>query len=218
MIGIYKITSPSKKIYIGQSIDIKKRWQYYYKLNCKAQQKLYYSLQKYGVNNHKFEIIALCLKEDLNELEIYYSALFNSTNQRNGLNIKECGKNGTASIETRQKMSKSAKGRKLSNETKNKIGKANIGRNIGKICSKETRNKLSDFNLGKKLSKETRKKMSISCKYNGAKKVINIETGDIYNSIKEVSLILNIKFTTLVAKLSGQNKNNTKYKLITKNN
>ena len=32
MIGIYKITSPNKKIYIGQSINIEKRFKWYLRL------------------------------------------------------------------------------------------------------------------------------------------------------------------------------------------
>ena len=36
MIGIYKITSPTKRIYIGQSINIEKRFKSYEKLNCKS--------------------------------------------------------------------------------------------------------------------------------------------------------------------------------------
>ena len=48
-IGIYKIVSPSEKIYIGQSINIEKRWEKNYKtLKCKTQTKLYNSLKKYG--------------------------------------------------------------------------------------------------------------------------------------------------------------------------
>ena len=47
MIGIYKITNPKEKVYIGQSIDIEKRWKrYYYTLNCKSQTALYRSLKK----------------------------------------------------------------------------------------------------------------------------------------------------------------------------
>ena len=38
--GIYKITSPSGKIYIGQSINIKSRWKYYEKLRCNKQFKI----------------------------------------------------------------------------------------------------------------------------------------------------------------------------------
>jgi hypothetical protein len=50
MIGIYKITSPSKKVYIGQSVNIEKR-KYFYEIgNCKKQIKLYNSIKKYGLN------------------------------------------------------------------------------------------------------------------------------------------------------------------------
>ena len=43
MIGIYKITSPSNKIYIGQTTNYKKRLGDYYNLNCINQIKLYNS-------------------------------------------------------------------------------------------------------------------------------------------------------------------------------
>ena len=58
MIGIYKITSPSNKIYIGQSLNIEKRFYDYKKLfNCKGQHYLYRSFLKYGIENHTFEVI-----------------------------------------------------------------------------------------------------------------------------------------------------------------
>ena len=56
-IGIYKITSPNNKIYIGQSVDIYKRWNYHKKLYSNDSPKLYYSLKKYGSENHIFEIV-----------------------------------------------------------------------------------------------------------------------------------------------------------------
>jgi hypothetical protein len=37
MIGIYKIINPKGKTYIGQSINIEKRWNGYKKLHCKGQ-------------------------------------------------------------------------------------------------------------------------------------------------------------------------------------
>lgn len=53
IIGIYKITSPSGKIYIGQSINIEKRWEKYQKYieNIKNQIKLYNSLKNMVGNN-----------------------------------------------------------------------------------------------------------------------------------------------------------------------
>ena len=57
MIGIYKITSPSNKVYIGQSVNIKKRFDYYIKMYPRVRQqvRLYKSFLKYGVKHHKFE-------------------------------------------------------------------------------------------------------------------------------------------------------------------
>ena len=86
MIGIYKITSPSGKIYIGQSIDIKKRWKRYANLSgVEGQRRLYRSLKKYGFDNHNFEILIECDFEQLNELERYYQDIYNVLGE-NGLN------------------------------------------------------------------------------------------------------------------------------------
>ena len=60
IIGIYKITSPTNRIYIGSSNDIYNRWCSYKNLKCKSQTKLYNSLLKYGAENHIFEIIENC--------------------------------------------------------------------------------------------------------------------------------------------------------------
>lgn len=117
MIGIYKITSPSKKIYIGQSIDIEKRWFFYKKLHCKKQVKLYHSFLKYGVNKHKFEIVQLCEKEQLNELEKYYVDLFQTFNNKYGLNLQDGGgANASMSEETKIKIGLANKGRIISYE------------------------------------------------------------------------------------------------------
>lgn len=126
MIGIYKITSPSNKVYIGQSVDIKKRWMfynYYLKKESCIGTKLYYSFQKYGPKNHQFEIIEECEENQLDEREIHWIKFFNSVEE--GLNISEGGLGGKHNEETKQKMRKSALGRKLSKEAKEKISKAN---------------------------------------------------------------------------------------------
>ena len=87
MIGIYKITNPKSKIYIGQSIDIEKRFKQYQSLcNSKSQTKLYRSLNKYGVENHIFEIIEECDLDLLNEKERYYQEFYDCVNK--GLNCR----------------------------------------------------------------------------------------------------------------------------------
>lgn len=102
MIGIYKITSPTNRVYIGQSVNIEKRWKDYNLLkNCKPQIKLYRSLIKYGIINHKFEIIEECSIEQLNERERYWQDYYNVLGLM-GLNCilqKTGDKSGKDSIE-----------------------------------------------------------------------------------------------------------------------
>lgn len=53
---VYRITNPKKHVYIGITKRLKSRWREYRNLHCKAQFKIYKSLETYGVQNHKFEI------------------------------------------------------------------------------------------------------------------------------------------------------------------
>ena len=72
--GIYKITSPSGRIYIGESVDILTRWVSYRNLSCKGQPKLLGSLKKYSPENHIREV-ADEWKEKLDPR--VYNALYN---------------------------------------------------------------------------------------------------------------------------------------------
>ena len=106
--GIYKITSPNGKVYIGQSIDIQKRFKNYKGLqNCKGQIKLRNSFLKYGTNVHVFEIIEECTIDLLNTRERYWQEFYNCIS-KNGLNCiltqtKDCKK--VTSAETKINMS-----------------------------------------------------------------------------------------------------------------
>lgn len=137
MIGIYKITSPTGKVYIGQSKMIDKRKHYYSKLKCKSQTKLFNSILKYGWDKHIFEVIEECYLELLNEREIYYINKENCISP-NGLNLRHGGNIGLMSIETRAKMSEQ------------RMGDKNIM--FGKTHSKEARDKISKTHKGRKLT------------------------------------------------------------------
>jgi group I intron endonuclease len=89
--GIYKITSPSGKIYIGQSVDIDKRWRKYQWKQCRGQIKLYNSFVKYGVENHTFEILEECSIEELNDKEEFYIKHYNCFDSAIALNLKSGG-------------------------------------------------------------------------------------------------------------------------------
>lgn len=111
--GIYKITSPTGKIYIGQSVNIALRWNQY-KLLYKTIMgpKLYNSFQKHGIDKHQFEIIEECNVEQLDEREIYWGQHYNVLTEA-GLNLKLGESNGHYSDETKQKMSEAMIGRKI---------------------------------------------------------------------------------------------------------
>jgi group I intron endonuclease len=106
MIGIYKITNPKGKVYIGQSVDVNHRLGKYKRLNGNilAQKKIYNSLIKYGIENHSFEVLEECSMEQLNEKEIYYIEKYDSF--KNGLNMQIGGKSSPKSEEFKQKLRK----------------------------------------------------------------------------------------------------------------
>ena len=130
MIGIYKITSPSNKIYIGQSKDIERRFQQYQSNSCRTQIRLVHSFNKYGIDNHIFEILEECEKSELNIKERYYQDYYDVIGKQ-GLN---CMLTNTDSLprvfseETRLKLTKAKTGIKFSQETKDKISKIHKGK------------------------------------------------------------------------------------------
>jgi group I intron endonuclease len=83
--GIYKIISPSGKIYIGQSSNIERRMiEHKYRSKSKNL-KLYSSLRKYGIDNHKTDILFLSEnKYEKDRMESIYIRYYNSI--ENGLN------------------------------------------------------------------------------------------------------------------------------------
>ena len=73
MIGIYKITNKiNGHSYIGQSVNILKRWNKHRSFeSSNAQYPLYRAFKKYGIDNFIFQIIEECPVEKLDEREIY---------------------------------------------------------------------------------------------------------------------------------------------------
>jgi group I intron endonuclease len=194
---IYKITSPTKKIYIGSTINYKKRIKHYRNLDCKAQVKLYNSLIKYGFKNHIIEILEVCNNDELYRKERYYGELYDSCG-KNGLNLSLPGYDDIKpiySIETKLKKS---------------ISQSGIKNNFyGRKHTEETKKKISKINLGRKHSEEVRKKVSQNNAKHNSKIVIDLENGIFYNSAKEASIYKCIPHSTLRSRLNGGLKNIT---------
>lgn len=153
MIGIYKIINPKSKIYIGQSIDIEKRFKTYSSLSCPSQIKLLNSFKKYGVDNHIFEIIEECDLDNLNERERYWQDFYNVLDF--GLNLKKTNtfeKKTIMSEETKNKISNSKKGKKVhSDEYKEKLRKRMLSNNPNNIDG--VVEKIRNSKIGKKQPK-----------------------------------------------------------------
>lgn len=158
--GIYKITSPTGRIYIGQSKNILKRFKDYINSAPKNrfQIRLDRSLKKYTPENHIFEIIEECEKEFLNVRERYWQDFYEVIGE-NGLNClltETIEKPRIFSNITKKRMSIGGKGKTMSQISKDKISKANKGSKR----TEESKKKMSDIKKGRKFSEETKKKMS----------------------------------------------------------
>lgn len=99
-IGIYKITNLiNNKIYIGQSINIEKRinahFAYAFSKGAKEYNTpIHNAIRLYGKESFKWEILKECTEEELDDLEIYYISLYNSTDRNIGYNLTTGGFGG----------------------------------------------------------------------------------------------------------------------------
>lgn len=195
IIGIYKITNPKGKIYIGRSINIFKRWSEH---KYESKSLIYRSINKYGFENHKFEIIEQLNTLDndkLNELEIYYIQKYDSTNVKIGLNLcKGGGRLGFKhSAHTIEKMKRNRKGKKNS---------------LGRIVSQETKNKIAESLKGNKLSQSQIDKSILTRLSRGMTTIVlDVNTGIYYYSVREASKLNCINRNSLINRIKS-NKGN----------
>lgn len=95
--GVYKITNTiNNKVYIGQSVNIYKRWNCHKAYGTNRWQDsperdypLYRAMRKYGVENFTFEIISSCSVEELNDMEEHYIRKYNSDSAEHGYNCRK---------------------------------------------------------------------------------------------------------------------------------
>jgi len=227
MIGIYKVTSPVGRVYIGQSTDIDYRFSCYKRLKCKPQLRIYNSFIKYGVDNHVFEILEECSADSLNERERHWQDFYNVLGKE-GLNcllVSTESLQKVLSDEMKSRISNSLTGFRHTDESKTKISKGLTGRpvseetrrkisesNKDKHRSPETARKISEALKGRKISKEALEKRSktISGENNcKAKLIVNTQNGVFYGCIAEAAECYGINKSTLNNYLIGNRKNKT---------
>ena len=174
-IYIYKHTSPSGKVYIGQTCQKpENRWN-----NGKGYKSGYFycAIKKYGWNNIKHEVLFTGLDQlnaDIIEEDLiyYYKQIGKSYNLANGGFVN---KGWNQSEESKKKISEANKGKKMSDEAKEKIRLSKLGEknpNYGKSPSEETKQKISKAMKGK----GTKKVMQIDPKSGEVVKIWDSET------------------------------------------
>ena len=166
MIGIYKITNNiNNKIYVGQSVDIKRRWsehkrsgqpeKYSHKSERDIEVPIHKAMQKYGIDNFSFEVLEECSKEELNEKERYYIKKLHSHVDEYGYNIS---KGGQESVGAKGQYHSQAKLTQL--DVDNIYKMLQNGWQVKNICKKYpfvSKSTISMINQGKVWKKENYK-------------------------------------------------------------
>lgn len=194
----------NNKRYIGiTSQKVKERWKRgsSYSKNTK----IYKAIQKYGWDGFEHIILFENLtQKEAEQKEIELIKAYKTTEDKYGYNIQNGGNsNGKFTQETKDKISKSKKGKKMSNYTKKKMSESRKGKlhwNYGKKTNAQTIEKMKKshigqvaWNKGKKrkewlskeneiLLKEKQKKAMLGNKFS-CKPIVCIETDVVYEGV-----------------------------------
>lgn len=172
---IYKITSPTGRVYIGVTGDPKRRQRDYSKLKMNNQTALNRSVKKYGWDSHTFEIIDTFISDEHYALgkEIFWIRSWMSNvgkfPEQRGLNMTDGGRGHLGkpmSEETKEKLRQANLGKKYSDETKKKLSEMRKGKKIKSGWTEEKRQMMRDKKLNNpyRHTEEAKRKISESSK------------------------------------------------------
>lgn len=161
--GIYIILNIiSLKTYIGSAVNLRRReTQHWWDLknNRHSNQYLQRAYNKYGQDSFRFSILEYCRPEECVNIEQQYLDFYQTYRRINGYNICKKADSVLGRImteETKIKISKSNKGRKLSPDQVEVLRIVNTGKKL----SEEHKMKIKLGNTGKKMSQEAILKLS----------------------------------------------------------
>lgn len=160
IVGIYKITSPSGRVYIGQSWDMKKRWYNYRGNVANKQHHLHASFRKYGARNHEYKVVHELPSDTSQEVMDSYEQLYMDLYRGCGMklmNLKEGGSKGKHTEESLKRMSIALTGVPRKRDPNKKINRA--------PQSEITKMKISEANLGYKHTDAAKAKMKEARKH-----------------------------------------------------
>jgi group I intron endonuclease len=161
---IYMMTSPSGKIYVGRTINYRKRYNSYNLYKGKEQTKLKRSILKYGFEAHNMTVVLRCDVFELNFWEAFYIKLFDTFDGKFGLNLTSGGDCFLKSEETKKRIGESNKGRVISEEARKRasVTQKSLHSSLTKEEKEQRALALSKALKGKPKSEEWKKKAAAS--------------------------------------------------------
>ena len=191
---IYKITNNvNGKIYIGQTVRTLEERFTEHKRNKKSL--ISKAFKKYGIENFTIEQIDTAESiDELNELEFKYIREYDCITP-NGYNQCEGGGNTFGyhhSDESKQKMSQNKKGKYAGEEN----------HFYGKHHTEEARRKMSESRKGRIIDDEWKQHLSEASTVK--RQVQNLDTGEIFNSIREAAEYYDLKDTHISRVCKGK--------------
>lgn len=207
--GIYYIKNIiNNKLYVGQSIDVYARLSRH-KTDLRGgrdSKHLQKSYDKYGEDNFEFTLFMECPVEDLDYLEKYYIAKWNTQNEDFGYNLDGGGsKSRLMSEETKSLISNALIGHVVSEETKNKIREHHAdfsganNPNFGKTPSEQTREKSRKSNQKTWSNPELRAKHSLIKTGQGTKKYYSPQLDIAFDGLQQAMDYIGLKSRTKIS-------------------
>lgn len=182
MIGIYGFKNKLNNMwYIGQSIDIDRRYYQHIKNINSKENSFDYVLNNIGIDNFEFKVLKVCNKEELTYYEKYYIIKYNSID--NGYNLTKggsrfpesyiCSDHHREALKNSWTQDRKDRMRIIFSKIKKEYfntpkgiqqAKEHSEKLKGMKLSDETKQKMSISRTGHKTSDETKKKLSESLK------------------------------------------------------
>ena len=194
--GIYCIENRlNHKKYIGQSIDISRRWMQHKQQNMIARDTfLYNAIKKYGIESFDFYILEECNEEILNEREMFWIEYYDTFQNGYNMTIGGAGTN-TGERHHLQNILPKNFTKNICNEVTDVVPIAQLDLNLNILniyksvqdCARE--NKVAATNISK-----TTRQIHKTCKgyiYLRYEEIKDMTKEDIQNYIKEMRSVLN---------------------------
>lgn len=236
---IYKITNTTNcKVYIGQTRNFSQRMSQHFIKDSKDDSLLRRAIKKYGKESFTKEIIFESeSQEAINKMEILEIKLNKSQDRRFGYNIKPGGDNHGHSEETKKKIGESQKGelnhmygkKGAENKTSKKlielktntifqsvtIAAEILGLNLSHIASVCRGKRSSTGGYVFRYLDDNNKIIDVEApKKNRARRIINLDTKEVFNSFKEIENKLNKKIDSgnIIKNIKGKTKTSYGYR------